>query len=116
MTKQKKNYAMIVICADGRIVKHIQNTEPTLEQMQADVGGYIELIPFFTRIRYETPAEGEVVYPHGIAYCNEYGKLKNMPFNRRATEMWKVQNTQQITDRLLGDILFICGTYEECTT
>ena len=41
----------------------------TLEELQGFVGGYIEMIP----------------YTRPVAYCNEEGRLKKLPFNTVAS-------------------------------
>jgi uncharacterized protein DUF3846 len=53
----------------------------SLKELQQFVGGYIEYVP------HSTP----------IAYCNEEGRLKNLPLNRRASVEF-----QQL---LVGDVI-----------
>ena len=53
--------------------------EPTLEQAQEFVGGYVEGITF----------------PNGdYLIINEEGKLKNLPLNSEATMMWRAPFTK----------------------
>ena len=53
--------------------------EPTLEQAQEFVGGYVEGITF----------------PNGdYLIINEEGKLKNLPLNSEATMMWRATFTK----------------------
>lgn len=112
----KKNYVLIIIHPDGKVTKVIQPNEPTLEQLQKAVGGYIELIPYFTQLAIQ--GNGKIfAYNQGIGYANEEGKLPhlNLPVNTRATEVWKNQ-CAYVDQWLVGDILFVARTAEPCVS
>ena len=56
--------------------------EPRLEELQRAVGGYIEVVPGFTRF------EGK----RCITYANEDGQVAPvLPFNEVATRLWREQ-------------------------
>ena len=56
------------------------NDEPTLEEAQEFVGGYVEGITF----------------PNGdYLIVNEEGKLMNLPLNSEATMMWRATFTKE---------------------
>jgi hypothetical protein len=112
----KKNYVVIIIHPDGTVTKVVQKKDPSLEQLQAAVGGYIQEAPRFTQLAIN---DGQKVfaYNHGKCYCNEDGKLShmNLPFNMLATEAWKGQYAY-VDDHFVGDVVFVARTTEECTT
>ena len=56
--------------------------EVPLGWIQERVDGYIEAVPHFDSIEHG----GET--HRCVAFCNEEGKLKEMPFNNRATVLW----------------------------
>lgn len=64
----------LIIRTDGS-TEEINN--PTLEQLQEAVGGYIEYVPI---------REG-LIYGSNYMYCNEEGKLKGLEYNERATKL-----------------------------
>jgi Domain of unknown function (DUF3846) len=71
-----------------------------LEILQAEVKGYIELVPFFNRF-YERNC---------IAFCNENGKMRNLPLNKLAQELWEKSLGRNIyEDHLVGNIVIIVG-------
>ena len=71
--------------------------EPSLEQAQDFVGGYVEGIPF----------------PNGdYLIANEEGKLMGLPLNKEATKLWKAtfDNDNFITGRndfIVGNAILI---------
>jgi hypothetical protein len=76
-----------------------------LEDLKAGIGGgYIEAVPFFARY------QGD----RCVAFCDEDGKLKNMPVNSRATELWYGQMMGQFIppDHLVGPIVIVTGDRE----
>jgi Domain of unknown function (DUF3846) len=90
---------VIVIPADQRQDMRIteQAKEPKLQQLQDLVDGYIEAVPRWTM------HEGM----RCIAYANEEGKLRGLPFNQRATIMWWAALGQPVDDGLCGDIVLV---------
>lgn len=73
---------------------------PTLEELQAIVGGYIEVVPGFLTYN------GELC----IAYCDEEGSLKNKARNERASALWREQTKR--TGSLRGDVAILYGDDE----
>lgn len=77
----------------------VENVEPKngtdfqLEELSAIVGGYIECLNF---------TDGSLLV------CNEEGKLMNLPYNERATDLVRKNG---YNDYIVGDVL-ICNTGE----
>ena len=79
---------------------HIKDKKPSLKELQTLVGGYIEIL-----------------YDNGKIQmiCNEEGKLFNLPYNNKATDLWykllkedKVKYTFSIFgDELVGDVVVL---------
>ena len=73
---------------DGDVsVQPIGKAAPFLEQLQAWVGGYIEVVPA----------------KHGVLVINEEGKLDMLPVNEAATEMLR----SDIWDVIRGDAVLL---------
>jgi hypothetical protein len=71
----------------------VREIEENLQEFQAIVGGWLEAV-------YGSHDEnGE---PQLTIFCNEEGKLKGLPFNRRATALWYAADPNV---RLGGDVL-----------
>jgi len=87
---------VVMVRPNGQYV--LYKCEPTLENLQALVGGYIEVIPGFTKY-------GRVPC---IVLGDEEGKLKNKPYNNRATIEWARCMNQRSHD-LVGDIIVLSG-------
>jgi hypothetical protein len=81
-----------LVTVDGTII--FLGAAPTeLDKLQALVGGYIEFVYL--------PGGGEIM-------CNEEGKLKGLPINRVATEMWYKADPRAVdADVLCGPIVFL---------
>ena len=88
-----------------------------LEEMQAAVGGYIELVPGFRTIAFS----GVVL--DCVALANEYGKINKLPLNEAATLAWghacrrsgwgELYQPDGIPrDWLVGDIAVVFGDRE----
>lgn len=93
----------IVIDVAGEPHLHPLTAPPTLEQYHQWVGGYIELIPYFNHFLGKECA----------AFCNEEGKLENLPINRAATDLWAEQYPQiRGVDVLVGNIVIVTGDKE----
>lgn len=58
----------------------------TLQFLQKAVGGYIESVPHFETFDLDDAGGGGVV--PCVTYCNEEGKLKDLPENWFVTRMW----------------------------
>lgn len=81
-------------------IREITRDSATLRQLQAMVGGCIELVPL--------PVADVTLW------CNEDGKGMQLPFNPRAQLLWqKLWPQIAIADRLLGDVFLAGGTDAE---
>jgi hypothetical protein len=88
--------------------------QPTLEWLQSQVGGYIELVPGFDRVAYR----GEWL-PCRVL-CNEHGKISDppLPLNYVATVRWNdalrgaLIEDGKAKDVLVGPILVLIGDEE----
>ena len=80
----------------------VENVEPKngtdfqLEELQAIVGGWIE-------VKFLSDADG------GVMIMNEEGKLRNLPYNERATTLYREFVYEY--DFIVGDVL-ICDKSE----
>lgn len=72
-------YVVVVIKANGSVDSRTQDKKPDLRELQKLVGGYIEIVPHFTRYG---------AHRRATAYCNEEGKLHGLPLNEKATKAW----------------------------
>lgn len=101
---------MLVIATDGSIQRR-ELTDPTnlLPVLQKEVGGYIEVVPYFSRFLDESEMKRCVVL------CNENGKLDGLPYNALATALWQDELRKlggSIDDVLVGPVLVIMGDKE----
>ncbi len=80
---------VILIKADGTRQQLTPEKKPTLKEMQAWVGGYIEPI----HVRYEGKKVTMVV--------NEEGDLKKLPFNKEASNI--------VRCGIVGDVFILIG-------
>lgn len=97
---------IFIVRTDGS-TKHDQCPVDSLSVYQNAVGGYIEVVPSFTKCEINGKIENV------ITLCDEEGKLKNKPVNMKATELWH-RNLGHIgidhpKDFLVGDIAFVYG-------
>jgi len=90
----------ITINTEGE-VKEVQlsNGDDNLAQLQEAVGGLVEAID---------------LTPNLTLWCNEEGKLHNLPINFSATLLWEKYFGQ--TDVILGNVILTGGTGEEGET
>ena len=93
------HFAAKVIRPDGTVVSVFPQNGRwfTLEELQAFVGGYIEMLPVPSKT-------GAVVF------CDEEGKLKGRPRNRIATQLWQEHaepGSMRMLDDVVGDVV-IC--------
>jgi hypothetical protein len=89
---------------------------PTLEEVQAAVGGDLQVVPGFRSIRY-----GNVVMDC-VALCDANGKLKSLAMNNLATIAWKealrrgpdaeLWCSRMPTDSLVGPVAVLFGDRE----
>jgi hypothetical protein len=81
-----------LIKVDGsETIVHPKDSHFTLEELQAFVGGYVQMIQL---------PNGEEMY------LNEEGKLENLPINRRATTLGKVCGIAT-DDCIVGDVIIL---------
>ena len=91
-------YTLTTIQPDGSMTVAQQPTRPTLEQLQAAVGGYVELIPYFDN------HQGQGCK----AYGDEEGKLKGKPLNPEATRLWaEAVRPHALADHLVGPVVIV---------
>jgi len=81
-----------VLKTDGTVTDLTK--KPSLEEMQKIVGGYIQVVP--------------LKWTGDYFILNEEGKLKDLPINERATELWTACYGH--TDIIVGDVIFCNGT------
>lgn len=92
---------------------------PELAVLQKAVEGDIQLVPHFD---FYTPPGGMIEY-RCIAFCNEKGKVIEMPINLRATEAWHFACLRSIgrpliladgraLDVLVGPMIVVWGNRE----
>lgn len=107
--------SMLIISPNGteRLVEIVG--EPTLEFFKTGLNnGHIEVVPFFRHVLYK----GKVINDC-VAFCDEEGKLKRLPYNQTATEQWQsslqrqgrtlYEKTGEAKDTLVGPIIVVWG-------
>ena len=109
---------MIVLGTDGSIQRReLTGAAGLLPQLRKEVGGYIEVVPYFSTYL----DEGE--QKPCIALCNEDGKLNGLAPNALATALWHAQLRQEPPalgmpmamgqlDVLVGNVIVIIGDDE----
>jgi len=91
-------YLITIIPADNDKKVFVQETKrpPSLTQLQKLVGGYLEQVPHFE----------QYMTKRCTVYCNEEGKIRNLPSNERATKAWWL--TMGVAhDYLCGDVAIV---------
>ena len=85
-----------IIKSSGEVIETKPNngTDFSLEELQAIVGGYIEVVGL---------RDGRLIV------CDEEGKLKGKEHNQKATEIYQANVPNW--DHLVGDVL-LCGVDE----
>lgn len=87
---------------------------PTLDALKEAIGGgYIEVVPYFDTF----PRDSKNI--KCVAFCNEEGKLQDLPYNQPATALWQlslwvkgeslVSSTGDLQDYLVGRIAVVFG-------
>ena len=92
----------IIIRASGKIEATEITEQPGLAALQVAVGGYLETVPAFDKY------DGQDC----VAFCNEEGKLRKLPFNSKATLLWDEATGGAFDDILVGDVVIITGDDE----
>lgn len=76
--------------------------DPDLKRLQGIVGGYIQLLPGFNKYNGR-----KVIW----AYCNEEGRLEELPFNQKASQAWarcfRIGTVDYDRAMLFGEIVII---------
>jgi len=73
---------------------------PTCEELRHQLGGWLKVVPAFTTYKGR----------RCVAFCDEEGKLKNLPLNETATLAW--YDCVDTGDALVGPIVVITGDDE----
>jgi hypothetical protein len=71
-----------------------------LRNLQSIVGGYIEAV----NTMYDDAGT-----PQAVFWCNEEGKLQNLPINARATALWYAIEGGPTGDHLCGTVILTGG-------
>lgn len=111
--------SIIKIPASGHIEIREVDAPPSLDELQAVVGGDIQEVPQFSI--YAPPGAGQ--WQEAIAYCNEEGKGLGLPINRKATSAWNDALINghgyslfgpdgNLLDILVGDVVVLTGDPE----
>lgn len=96
--------SITTIKADGTVEYLALDRPAALEELQAAVGGNLELVPLFDYYRGD----------ECVVFCNEEGKLHGLPVNTRATEDWNLNLGigNSLVDVLCGDVAVVQGDDE----
>jgi hypothetical protein len=91
-------FYVTIINANGATTDSKQAKCPELKQLRDAVGGHIEALPYWD----------EWQGRQCVAFCNEEGKLDNLPLNIPATMMWQAaMEPNKLDDVLCGNIIII---------
>lgn len=97
---------MYIIKPDGAIDNiEYPDSKPSLEDLQREVGGYIQIVPNFDTFRHMSC----------VVYCDEEGLLKGYELNPVATKEWRSQLQGPYDPhmaRLWGRIVILTGDEE----
>ena len=85
-----------ILKVDGTLVP-LPKREPTLEEMQKIVGGYIQMI--------------EIMFLNepGQMIMNEDGKVNGLPVNHKATAIALTMSGIDKEDYIVGDVIILMG-------
>jgi len=102
---------LLQIPAAGSISQKVLDRPPDVGELQAAVGGFLEIVPWFDSIGY-----GGVVM-HCVVFCDEDGKHKELPPNERASKLWhraleRNRMRTLIRDQLVGPVAVVFGDRE----
>jgi len=110
-----KGTMLVMIAADGNVIRTDLDAPPDLATLQTTVGGYLEKVPHFNSIEYQGAVR------RCVALCNEEGKLDRpspLPRNLLADQYW-AQAMQRdygvrnpMPDYLVGNIVILFGDPE----
>lgn len=88
---------IVVIHPNGEYEAY--DCENSLDNMQALVGGLVQVVPYFERF-------GKIPC---TVLCDEEGKLKGYPYNNRATLEWGRAPNRNGGDWLVGAVVVLTG-------
>lgn len=89
------------ITSDGETVSRSITAAPEGDELRLIVGGWIEIVPLFD----------EYGGKPCVVFCNEEGKLKDLPFNETASRLWW-QCAGLHGDHLVGTVVIVSGDDE----
>lgn len=94
---------LVIIPTHGEVTYESLTAVPDADKLHDAVGGFLEVVPMF-RVVGETPA---------VAFCNEEGKLLNLPVNHLANVLWMASLGGVLpNDVLVGPIAIVTGDHE----
>ena len=101
---------IISLKADGTKQVTNLNRAPTLDDIKSAIGGgHIELVSTFNAFRHEGN------YFACAVFCDEEGKIKQLPVNKYATVLWanilRCEYSEML-DYIAGDIAIVFGDSE----
>lgn len=85
---------VLIIPPDGP--GEVRELPQDIRTLQGVVGGYIEAV----KTMWDDDGNAQA-----ILWCNEEGKLQNLPVNRRATALWYSLNRGPTGDTLCGTVI-----------
>jgi hypothetical protein len=97
---------IITIPVNGDITSEEVATPDIYIKLRHVVGGYIEQVPYFNTFVWHKKKV------KCFAFCNEEGKLNDLPINNRATFYWLNAVGRPIDDVLMGDVAVVIGDDE----
>lgn len=100
--ESKMEGELTIIKTDGFVLSRKLLSPPTYQELNKAVGGYLETVPLWETFR------GKPC----VVFCNEEGKIHNLPFNSVATVLWYQAIGQTHDDVLVGDVVVITGDEE----
>lgn len=94
------SYRITVLHPDNKTTLAVHSRKPDLKTLQALVGGLIQLVPHWTMW------EGQ----RAEVWCNENGRIHDLPFNPLATQKWKDvlgKGPFSYEPKLFGDVAIV---------
>lgn len=91
----KYQYRLTVIFPSGQISDRFQAAKPQLAQLQALVNGPIQIVPQW----------GSYEGKRCTVYANEEGLLRGLPYNQKATDLWRAWSAERGRGRHVGSLV-----------
>ena len=106
-----KGKMIIIAPGEPRQEREYENATIPLEDLQKAVGGFIEIVPYFSMI-----GEGGS-RTRCVVFCNEDGKRLQLPLNHVANDLWNRElllatGSGLELDYLVGSIAIVWGDDE----